>query len=400
MANFFWVGGTGSWSEYATHWATTSGGSTFQGNEPTSADDVFIDANSGFGGGGTLSLVTGVYAPICNNFVCSSGDTYTISGDSLLSVFGSFTLESGITWTSEGGLSFESTTSGNTITTAGVTLGAVGNQCIGIGGVWTLQDNFVMLGDFYMQTGTFDANDHNVTAFTFYFSADLVNIPTVIMGSGTWEVTGNDTAPYPWYIDENEGEVVTIIPETSTIKFTDTTASTKTFGIIGKTYNNIWFSGVSAGEFVISGDNTFADLKIDAGNTVKFLENTTTTLTTFTATGTEGNLITLDSQNGTTQFTLSASSGVINCDYLDISNSNATGGATWYAGSHSADTMNNDGWIFEDEPPTPILGCTDPTATNYDPTATQDDGSCVYAKKGFKTMPQNIGRGRFMSKSI
>lgn len=25
-----------------------------------------------------------------------------------------------------------------------------------------------------------------------------------------------------------------------------------------------------------------------------------------------------------------------------------------------------------------VLWCTDPTATNYDPNATQDDGSCLY----------------------
>ena len=53
------------------------------------------------------------------------------------------------------------------------------------------------------------------------------------------------------------------------------------------------------------------------------------------------------------QHTLSKSSGIVNCDYLDLSNSNATGGATWYAGSHSVDTTNNDGWIFEDAPAAP-----------------------------------------------
>ena len=26
----------------------------------------------------------------------------------------------------------------------------------------------------------------------------------------------------------------------------------------------------------------------------------------------------------------------------------------------------------------PVPGCTDPNATNYDPTATVDDGSCIY----------------------
>lgn len=48
------------------------------------------------------------------------------------------------------------------------------------------------------------------------------------------------------------------------------------------------------------------------------------------------------------QHILSKSSGVVQCDYLDISNSNGTGGAQWYAGAHSVDTTNNDGWIFED----------------------------------------------------
>ena len=31
-----------------------------------------------------------------------------------------------------------------------------------------------------------------------------------------------------------------------------------------------------------------------------------------------------------------------------------------------------------DSEPEPVLGCTDPTATNYDPQATQDDGSCAF----------------------
>lgn len=32
----------------------------------------------------------------------------------------------------------------------------------------------------------------------------------------------------------------------------------------------------------------------------------------------------------------------------------------------------------EEEPPAPVLGCTDSTASNYDSTATEDDGSCTY----------------------
>src|SRR5690349_20452808 len=45
-ANYYWVGGTGMWSEYASHWATTSGGNVFHSHIPTSIDNVYFDANS------------------------------------------------------------------------------------------------------------------------------------------------------------------------------------------------------------------------------------------------------------------------------------------------------------------------------------------------------------------
>ncbi len=44
-SNYYWVGGTGNYSD-VSHWATTSGGSTFQTVAPTNFDDVFFDVNS------------------------------------------------------------------------------------------------------------------------------------------------------------------------------------------------------------------------------------------------------------------------------------------------------------------------------------------------------------------
>jgi hypothetical protein len=44
-SNYFWVGGTGNYNDPA-HWATTSGGSTFQTMAPSTYDDVFFDVNS------------------------------------------------------------------------------------------------------------------------------------------------------------------------------------------------------------------------------------------------------------------------------------------------------------------------------------------------------------------
>ena len=44
--NYFWVGGSGNWSDFNDHWATTSGGSTFHNQVPQSTDNVYFDALS------------------------------------------------------------------------------------------------------------------------------------------------------------------------------------------------------------------------------------------------------------------------------------------------------------------------------------------------------------------
>lgn len=68
MADFYWVGGSGNWSAYATHWATTSGGAIFRTNAPTSADNVFFDNNSA---AGTFTVTIDTAGATCANFDAS-----------------------------------------------------------------------------------------------------------------------------------------------------------------------------------------------------------------------------------------------------------------------------------------------------------------------------------------
>ena len=42
------------------------------------------------------------------------------------------------------------------------------------------------------------------------------------------------------------------------------------------------------------------------------------------------------------------------------------------------DRYEDDVEVWFSKPPAPVLGCTDPTANNYNPEATQDDGTCAY----------------------
>ncbi|MCI5058435.1 MAG: hypothetical protein MRY83_20150, partial [Flavobacteriales bacterium] len=54
--DYYWVGGTGNWSDYGNHWATTSGGSVFHSDIPDINDDVYFDQNSFNASGQYVSL--------------------------------------------------------------------------------------------------------------------------------------------------------------------------------------------------------------------------------------------------------------------------------------------------------------------------------------------------------
>src|ERR1700757_1189073 len=43
---YYWVGGTGNWSQFNTHWATTSNGLVFHIQSPMPSDTVIFDAHS------------------------------------------------------------------------------------------------------------------------------------------------------------------------------------------------------------------------------------------------------------------------------------------------------------------------------------------------------------------
>ena len=130
-----------------------------------------------------------------------------------------------------------------------------------------------------------------------------------------------------------------------------TAATAKTFVGGGSTFNCTLNQG-GAGALTITGSNTFSNIT----NTVQpasvlFTAGTTSTFTNFNLSGTSGNLITIGSVTAASH-TLSKASGTVNADFLSISRSTATGGATWNAGANSTDGGNNSGWIFGAPPAT------------------------------------------------
>lgn len=61
QSNFYWVGGTGNWSDFENHWARSSGGDSFHNQIPTEEDTVIFDANSFYEESQKVTIDTGAY---------------------------------------------------------------------------------------------------------------------------------------------------------------------------------------------------------------------------------------------------------------------------------------------------------------------------------------------------
>jgi hypothetical protein len=325
MANRYWVGGTGTWNGGSTaNWSTSSGGSS-GASVPSATDNAIFDANSG-GGVVTVDDLGGGNFPECADLTCT-GFTGTIDSIAFgLNVNGNVTLSSGGDYTS---LSFY------VIVGTTCTLTTVGKRIYGLsvelGATVTLADD-LDIPHFAVGVGTFTTNNFNVVADTTYITG------TLNMGSSTFNVSA------VWSADPG----ATINAGTSTINI-----SGVEFDGASKTYYNLNI-GSSLG---IIGSNTFNTISNSAQPiTITFVAGSTTTVTNFTVSGTAGNLVTLNrSQASTLRWNLSKASGTVSVDYLFIRVSNATGGATWYAGANSTSsnsTPGNSGWIFT-APPAP-----------------------------------------------
>jgi hypothetical protein len=125
-----------------------------------------------------------------------------------------------------------------------------------------------------------------------------------------------------------------------------TSASAKTFVGNGNSYATLNQGG--AGTLTITGSNTFQNITNSVQPaTVLFTAGTTNTFTNdFDLNGTSGNLVTIGSVTPASTFTLSKSSGTVDVSFCSISDSIATGGAAWYAGTTSTNGGNNTGWLF------------------------------------------------------
>lgn len=201
MAEFYWVGGSGTWNGSNTaNWASSTGGTGGYGI-PGAADNVHIDGNSG---GGTVQVGAG---RSCYNLdLTGFTGLFTAGGTNNLTVYGT-----SVILTNSGGVFDPNNNPGLffynngaiTLETKGQT---VGNISILNAGTLTLVDDLVGFNNSILavSNGTFNANNKNVT-FGKVVDNNVGSAKVITMGSGTWTLgaTGPANNPdYVWYIQQ------------------------------------------------------------------------------------------------------------------------------------------------------------------------------------------------------
>lgn len=329
------------------------------GSGTTPLVNVNITAGSDF-----VYLDNGTFGNYLNvNFTGYTGNWYFNNG---VSIYGSLTLGSGMTVSpSIYGLTFRGTSGFQNITSNGVTVNVPIDvaQTSGVG-AFSFNDAFTSTSSLSSSgSGIFNSGSYNITANSFIQTSGTTGltgggtVTITVTGSGTsWNVTSGS-------ITFGFGATNCVINMSSGVS--------KTFAGFGQTYQILKQGG--AGALTITGNNTFADIQTTSlPSTITFPASGTTTVSAFTAKGTAGNLLTLQSSSAGTQFALSKSSGVVVADYLSLKDSSATGGAQWRAGLNSTIVSNVSGWLLLG-PPTQIRASINSSGVLFVPSFNQLD---------------------------
>ena len=382
--DYYWVGGEGHWSQFDSHWATTSGGTEFHERVPTSIDNVYFDLNS-FSDPEEKVTIDETIAYCANMVWTGVGNNPKLAGDpdKMLIVYGQLTLVEDMDITFEGPVHFKSNGENNKITTAGQNIpGDVFFD--GIGGEWTLQDGFIADQRIYHSQGTLNTNDQPVEIGALFYSVDagsriLKLGNSTITINGGWYNIPDVNSPFSFLSTTNN---LTVNAGTSTIviavselfwgggqDFYNVTFNTTSFGnaiintnILGKltANNDLKFNGHSNyGNYdnyyhevelhqnaEIYGNNNFDILNLTKGKVYDFQNGVTQIINEggqLNANGACDNFITIKSTLAGEQAFLNTISGIITTTYVAIQDMGATGDGIFIA-EEAMDISNNSGW--------------------------------------------------------
>ena len=370
-ADYYWVNGTGNWSDYANHWATASGGTTFHTAPPSPLDNVYFDHSSFLDSDTVIMDQVTMY---CNDMLWSDSLPHTITilqsaglpSPTIIKVYGSMILSDSCKWASQYLLcEFNSNNTGNIINTKDIKTGKVifngnGNWTLAgrcrVGDIDFLSGKLIIRTD-YFSCGSFTPHGSNLfldggysilhattwnEQFAAYSQHDMQNVTLYLYqnGSGTF-YSSNDTTPF--------GDVIFL--ERANIQSPDSSHFNKIIA-----YGNLTITNGSLVLDTLAMLTANTTLKIKAGKQQRVNNQ-------FVMGGTLNAPILFQSSLTGSAATLNMPSGTICLHYVYLNDISATGGAQFYAGQGCIDLGGNTGWTFA---PCSVVSDVWPGDANYD----------------------------------
>ena len=161
--DYYWVGGSGNWSDI-NHWSAVSGNTPMQLHTitPTSNDDVILDSLSFPSSGGTITINLNI--AFCKNLIIrdvpSNVNIYFFGSSDVLRIFGDIDINDTLNWIGSGQVKLEGTDT-NYIKIKGVTLPNL--TLNSLGSSWVLQDS-LSIGTLSAQYGTLYSDGNFIQA--------------------------------------------------------------------------------------------------------------------------------------------------------------------------------------------------------------------------------------------
>ncbi len=329
--NYYWVGSTGNWSDFANHWATTSGGTDFYSQTPTSNDNVIIDTNSFLSEG---SLTIDIDAN-CNNFDWTDGSNNPkLAGNGIVTVRGNFILANGIA-REESSYNFSSDKQniqidfGDNLLTSSYT-----GICHFIGpGQWSLASEITFEAINFANAATLNTNDYKFTSKHSIYSdgnANTLHTGTSEMHIADFQSNGMGiTGASTWFLNSNSTS--TLDEELSLSKV-----------IIEK------------GIFNLSDNTKFKELVMLPGTRIALESGATLTVDSiFNLQGTRDKMISIKSQSPGNEGTIAITGAVVVAiDFVRVKdNIIDNNSSTDISATNALDDGNNTGWSFSTIPP-------------------------------------------------
>lgn len=315
MADLYWRGGSGNWSD-TTHWDTTDGGLGPHA-APTSTDNAHFTALSN----ATAYTVTNDVSAVCKDLMfdaapLTSGTITFARNGNTVTISGACKLLSGMTLSGSGTWTFNATSGTNNITCNTVSPSSVVFN--GVGGTWQLQDTFTGAGTITVTNGTLDLNSKTVSCTQFSGgSGGTVTFGSSALTCSTGWAAGSCTL--------NIG--------------TGSISSGLVFAGGGNTYNTVTVTGNS-----ITGANTFATLSINNSSSKTISANQIITGTLTITGGAASSRLSITSDTFGTQRTLTAAAvSLTDVLFQDIV---GAGVASSFTGTRIGDLGNNSGITF------------------------------------------------------